>query len=64
VGKSTNAWDEVSASFASEAGKVAHVFVNRAIYDTPRYWNSVWARIEYPILKANGTKIIWHFVGP
>jgi RHS repeat-associated protein len=64
LGRTSGAWDEVSASFASEAGRVAHVFVNRAVYNTPKYWASVWARIEYPILRANGTRIIWHYVGP
>lgn len=50
-------WDRASASFARGATGPVNVFHNAS---SGVRLNSVWKKIEYPILKNNNNNIIYH----
>ncbi len=50
-------WNRASASFAKGAKNPVHVFHNAS---SGVRLNSVWRRIEYPILKSKNNNIIYH----
>ena len=51
-------WNRLSAAYANGARGTVHVFHSAQGVGL----NSTWATIEYPILRANGVKIIYHLV--
>ncbi len=51
-------WQRMSAQFAKGANGTVHVFQNAGGINV----NSVWGKIEYPILQKKGVDIIYHVI--